>query len=77
MPFAATSLAAETGAVFSVRLHVKRGAANLASLSNHDAIIPRNTGDGTTGVAAGMFAHEVRDAYEITAQQADLLDGFV
>ena len=22
-----------------------------------------------------MFAHEVRDAYEITAQQADLLDG--
>jgi len=24
-----------------------------------------------------MFAHEVRDAYEITAQQADLLDGFV
>ena len=23
-----------------------------------------------------MFAHEVRDAYEMTAQQADLLDGF-
>ena len=23
-----------------------------------------------------MFAHEVRDAYEITAQQADLLEGF-
>ena len=22
-----------------------------------------------------MFAHEVRDAYEMTAQQADLLDG--
>jgi len=22
-----------------------------------------------------MFAHEVRDAYEITAQQADLLEG--
>ena len=75
VPFAATSLAAETGAVFSVRLHVKRGAANLASLSNHDAIIPRNTGDGTTGVAADMFAHEVRDAYEVTEQQASLLEG--
>ena len=24
-----------------------------------------------------MFAHEVRDAYEMTQQQADLLDGFV
>jgi DNA modification methylase len=23
-----------------------------------------------------MFAHEVRDAYEMTAQQADLLEGF-
>ena len=23
-----------------------------------------------------MFAHEVRGAYEMTAQQADLLDGF-
>ena len=23
-----------------------------------------------------MFAHEVRDAYAMTAQQADLLDGF-
>ena len=24
---------------------------------------------------ADMFAHEVRDAYEMTAQQADLLEG--
>lgn len=51
VPLAATGLTAKSGCVGAVRLHLKRGAAYLALLGNHDAMIPRSMGFGTTGVA--------------------------
>ena len=55
----------------------KKTAAGWRCAGCHQAREQRRAGKG--GACAqrmnDMFAHEVRDAYEMTAQQADLLEG--
>lgn len=52
MPLATTSETAKTGRVRSIRFYLKRCAAYLASLCDHDAIIPQFMGFGIIGIAA-------------------------